>query len=243
MSIITKNFNGKIPWDRDSYISVNFSFDKRFNSYSDAINFIDSLEFYEMNDKLIIHQDIPLVNRIGSESQNGEVYTNNIPNSALKILPITQDSKYSVNAFEIEIATRASQLVLEGVSPHFPIVYEFGYCENFIGYNHSDISVHFLISERASCDLESFLNRKRFNNSLTSELKQMIKTQCLKAISDMHKYLGICHNDLHLRNFLVMENEQGEILVLIHDFRSAEYRETYQNLDYEFFEREFKDFL
>jgi thiamine kinase-like enzyme len=56
----------------------------------------------------------------------------------------------------------------------------------------------------------------------------------------MHSLLKVCHNDLHLGNFLLLpyNNEYGYI-ILIHDFGSAEFRTSYQEMDYEFFEQQF----
>jgi serine/threonine protein kinase len=156
----------------------------------------------------------------------------------MKMLPLNTKNAHELNQKEITIACEASQLVLETTSPHFPIVYDFGKCETFRGHKYKEVSAHFLISERASCDLYQYLT----NKFPSKERIQEIKKQCLQAIHDMHKHLGVCHNDLHLRNFLVMENDKQEVLILIHDFGKAEYRKSYLQLDFEFFEKEFQEF-
>lgn len=216
-----ETLNGQVEWNWDTYIPIDFSYQQRYRR--------------ALESSKILKSSYELINRMGSESQNGEVYLNNVPNSVLKVLP----KSFDINQNEIKIAGAASHLVLSGSSPHFPLLHDYGICKNFTGHNHTNIPVHFLVSERASCDLEQYFKR---NPNISEEKKHNIKNQCLRAISHMHKYLKVCHNDLHLRNFLVMENDREDILVLIHDFGSAEFRETYQNLDYEFFETSFSEF-
>jgi len=246
-----QKLQSNLIWKKNECEDINFDFNSQFNRYIQATKFIDNLESKESD--LCKYINLNLKERIGSESQYGEVYNNTIPNSVIKLLPLVNKNSYDMNQNEIDIATRASQLVLERISPHFPIVYDFGFCENFSGFKYKDISSHFLISEKASCDLHTYINwfRKILNFSESLDFKQKekilsdIKKQCLKAISDMHKYLSVCHNDLHLRNFLVMKNDLNfsnqNILILIHDFGKAEYRENYQELDYEYFEKEFSE--
>lgn len=233
MSLYIKSLKSSLEWNKNISETFPFDFTHRFNQYSKIIKKVETLE--KEYESLCNILDLTLQERIGSESQNGEVYTNNIQDSVVKILPLKDKNSFEMNEKEMKIAQHASQIVLEGLSTHFPIVYDFGYCQDFSGYKYKNISSHFIISERATCDLHQYLMYKK----LTKERKNKIKIQCLKAISDMHKYLGVCHNDLHLRNFLVIENNQNDVLILIHDFGSAEYRDTHLELDYEFFEKEF----
>jgi serine/threonine protein kinase len=169
-----ETLNVQVCWNRDTYITIEFSYQQRYKRALDSSNFLKNS--YE------------LINRMGSESQNGEVYLNNVPNSVLKVLPKTFD----INQNEMKIAGAASHLVLSGSSPHFPLLYDLGVCKNFTGYNHTNIPVHFLVSERASFDLEQYFRR---NPNISEEKKHNIKNQCLRAISHMHKYLKVCHND------------------------------------------------
>lgn len=221
-------------WNKNDCQDIKFNYNYRFNNYIQATELIDDLK-EESNENFCSYLELSIKERIGSESQFGEVYNNTIDNSVIKLLPLINDNSYDMNEKELNIAVQASQLVLEGTSPHFPIVYDFGFCKDFTGFKYKNVSSHFLISEKASCDLYTYLKQNRPKNEM-----QNIRKQCIKAISDMHKYLKICHNDLHLRNFLVMKN-RNDILILIHDFGKAEYRENYQELDYEFFENEFKE--
>lgn len=223
-----------LVWNTYECQDVKVKYNSRFDNYIKATDLIDELK---EDDDFCSYLSLNLKERIGSESQYGEVYNNTIDNSVIKLLPLINDSSYEMNERELNIALQASQLALEKISPHFPIVYDFGFCKDFTGFKYKNLSSHFLISEKASCDLYTYLKNNRTRNELED-----IKNQCLKAISDMHKYLKVCHNDLHLRNFLVMKNK-NKVLILIHDFGKAEYRENYQELDYEFFENEFREYL
>ena len=189
-----------------------------------------------------------IIERIGSESQNAEVFRTGVINIefALKILPISKNNSYDKNQEEIEIAEIASQAVLEKRTKHFPIVYGSSICQKTHFYKEDltnkskafqggETKSHILFSELASCDLKQYL--KKVNPSKAE--KEYIYNQCMKAISDMHTILKVCHNDLHFGNFLLLpdKNPFGYI-ILIHDFGMAEYREEYRDLDYKMFEEE-----
>lgn len=231
-----KELNGKKDWI-DSFC---FKPKDREKLYFSITNYIDS-EICRISNNIL--------NRIGSESQNGEVYITKSrqENFAIKVLPLINKNSFDKNINEITITELASQAVLENRTIHFPIMYGFDLCENTIFYNdtftrksrryqNGESRSHIILMELGCCDLKYYMN----NNKIESEELNYIKTQCRKAISDMHTILGVCHNDLHLGNFLLLpcENEYGYI-ILIHDFGNAEFRTSYRNLDYEFFEEQF----
>jgi hypothetical protein len=77
--------------------------------------------------------NLKVVRRIGSNSVHAAVYALRTPEGreiAGKIMPIINDKSKDVNKNEIEIATRASNLVLYGRTPYFPIVYGAAYCND-----------------------------------------------------------------------------------------------------------------
>ena len=231
-------FNGKVKWNED------FIYEKsdRFTLYKNITSFID-------NEENLCHLSKRIKYRIGSPSQNGEVYMGKINTNgfALKVLPIINDNSYDKNENEIAISELASQMVLENRTIHFPIIYDYDLCENTVFYNEkftlksekyqkSETKSHILIMELGCCDLKQYLK----NNEISSSEMSYIKKQCYEAIDDMHRLLGVCHNDLHLANFLLLPSEaKYGYIILIHDFGSSEFRKEYCNLDYEFFEEQF----
>ena len=235
INIKMRELNGKREWitnlcfkpaDREQlYFSITNSIDDMDVSLCDISNKIKS--------------------RIGSESQNAEVYMTG--DLAIKVLPLINKNSFEKNINEITITELASQAVLENRTIHFPIMYGFDLCENTIFYNDNftrksikyqdgQSKSHIIFMELGCCDLKYYMN----NNSIESEELTYIKKQCMEAISDMHMIIGVCHNDLHLGNFLLLPygNKYGYI-ILIHDFGNAEFRTSYHNLDYEFFEEQF----
>ena len=232
--------NGKTIWNREG-IALNY--EDRFSNYINITNDLDT------NDDLC-NIKLNIIERIGSNSQNAEVYYIRIKKNelALKILPISKNDSYDKNQKEIDIAELASQAVLENRTKHFPILYGSNICEETQFYNDDYTSAsqvfqngssksHILFSELASCDLKQYLRKVKPNNTE----KNYIREQCMKAISDMHSILKVCHNDLHFGNFLLLpdKNPFGYI-ILIHDFGMAEIREEYRELDYQMFMEEYQ---
>ena len=224
--------SGKTKWNKED-IALDY-----MNRFSNYINITNKLDIGELL--------FDIIERIGSDSQNAEVYrTSSI---ALKVLPISKNNSYDKNQKEIDIASQASQAVLEKRTVHFPIVYGSAICEETQFYNddYTNLSKafqngktksHILFSELASCDLKQYLRKVKPNNVE----KDYIRAQCMKAISDMHTILKVCHNDLHFGNFLLLpdKNPFGYI-ILIHDFGMSEYREEYRELDYQMFMEEYQ---
>ena len=80
--------------------------------------------------------------RIGSQSSEGEVYRvkYTIPATgyellgAFKIMPILTPESQQKNRTEIDLAVKTSNLVKEGKSPYFPLVYTSGHCPDVTFY-------------------------------------------------------------------------------------------------------------
>lgn len=83
-------------------------------------------------------KQIKFKSRIGSDSQEGEVYlleyeANGKTNKMVgKIMPISEKKQETLNKNEITIATKVSDLVIEGKSIFFPIVYGWGLCNETV---------------------------------------------------------------------------------------------------------------
>lgn len=94
-----------------------------------------------------------IVKRIGSESVNGEVYLLSLPGSkaknedtslgyiAGKVMPIFNEKMEIGNKHEIRIAKKASDLVSEGKTTHFPLVYGSDHCEKTIYSENSKFTI------------------------------------------------------------------------------------------------------
>jgi len=182
-------------------------------------------KYYKQIDDTSILNVIP-DERIGSESTMGEVYKWN--NIAVKILPIVNKGSYDNNAKEIELAKEVSQLVVDGTSKYFPLVYTSSFCQSTYYYDHinSDFAIksakfqssdsiksHLLFSELAHSDLKNYASK------LTQEELDEVILQVFKGIRDLQIHCNIIHNDLHLGNILLLCNpKKYDIQVLIHDF-------------------------
>lgn len=117
----TNNYlNGKINYERD--IIDEFNYD-RFQ-----IKIPGELKFCPMMQRASLNS----YSRIGSDSNEGEVYKVKILGklAALKLMPILSDKDNSKNENEIDIAKKASELVMNGQSQYFPILHGSGKCMN-----------------------------------------------------------------------------------------------------------------
>ncbi len=180
---------------------------------------------------------IEAMERIGSASTMGEVYSHKIDNQmiAIKILPIVNLKSVSNNLKEIELAREVSQLVLDGKSKYFPLVYFDTFCDSTFFYEHNEskfakqslnyqrydrvftfdnfkIKSQLLFSELAYTDLRNYLSEK-----VDVIILNQIIIQVLQGINDLQN-CGIIHNDLHIGNILLLFNPLETINVLIHDF-------------------------
>lgn len=141
-------FDGRVKkWTLDSEHSSNIQ--NRFEIYKS----IKDTENLRIN----IDSKINIENRIGMESTMGEVFKINLRNDksfhflAAKILPITKDESYENNEKEIRFAIEASELVLNGESIYFPLVYGFSLCKEtyFYGVPTNEIKFHLRFYEKS----------------------------------------------------------------------------------------------
>jgi len=80
------------------------------------------------------------------------------------------------------------------------------------------IQSHILFSELACFDLNYYLDFLNLNNSLILETLYHLLKHIFLAIGDMSIKLNLLHNDLHLGNILLINDEDYRYIPLIHDF-------------------------
>ena len=97
-------------------------------------SFIGYTSEHKCPDRTPDHDMILMKKRIGSPSSDAEVYavSYNSITAALKVMPVISSDDEIKNMAEIANAIRASDLVKSGYSPHFPLVYSSGKCNNVI---------------------------------------------------------------------------------------------------------------
>jgi hypothetical protein len=154
------------------------------------------LDIYEQIQSSKIEKcDIDIDKRIGMESTMAEVYKvsiNKVKNlfMAAKVLPITSNESYNNNKREFEFAIEASNLVLKGKSPYFPLVYDIAFCKetHFHGIKNTSIKFH-----------EKSLRYQQFQQLLDSTKDQKIK---LKIVEYKRKFM----NPDYVRDLLKLQD-------------------------------------
>jgi len=123
------------PERQKTVIQTKIALDKTFKD-SECINF---------SDQSGKQGDIMVVRRIGSDSAYGQVYLGSVVlntddpkypmvenNVAIKVMPVFRTGIYNDNYSEIMYMKQLSQLVLDGKSVHFPVLYFDSSCKNTI---------------------------------------------------------------------------------------------------------------
>lgn len=249
-------------------------------TFNPALKWVQSYRDYKIQQKRTLcdmifnhpHQEkqegtVEVLQRIGSESKEAEVYLVSLPDQnlgAMKIMPRKSIDDISKNSNEIQVASQASELALNEECRYFPHVYASGHCSNVSLYPGSQhipraiewaqyerllsqypgkermieilihqglpfdrisqrlnlkykttpmISADILISELANEDMGQWALRGHSLN----DWKLIIK-DVLNGLHCLHVDLGFIHNDMHLGNVLITEEERA----LIHDFGKAE---------------------
>ena len=145
---------------------------------------------------VVKHEIIPS-KRIGSPSTEGEVYeisSHNIT-AALKILPILQDSDVEKNRKEIVIAREVSNLVIRGETQYFPIMYDWGQCDD-IQFFHSSI----------------FANQARYHAEMNSRRRLFPeKIKLLDRLEKVHTLIHTVDSQLNEREISLIANQGVKI--------------------------------
>jgi len=75
--------------------------------------------------------------------------------------------------------------------------------------------------ERCRCSLAKYLEEQSRNNTSHSpELKMNLSIQMIDSVNYLHE-LDILHRDIKLDNYLISEDDKGEIIVKLADFDQA----------------------
>jgi hypothetical protein len=135
---------GQAP--REYSVEKHLDIRDRIEKYATIKSFLDSIdkplnfcdcnnsEIEQLNDETStsVCPKIQIVSQIGSNSVAGVVYKIIMHNiqSAMKVMPVTNDDLLIQNEKEINIANICSQLVISGQSIFFPIVYGSYSCNN-----------------------------------------------------------------------------------------------------------------
>jgi len=159
--------------------------------------------------------------RLGSDSQNAEIYLYNpfgnlFDNSAkfaLKVIPIV--TSHSLIRKELEKSIKLSK------HKFYPGVYAVGKCPIDTFHSSSRFKqateAYYIVFELLWCDLQQFI---REHQPTVKKLKNIIK-DVLKAIMNLNYDQKIFHNDLHLRNVMLRKTDTSFEVVLI-DFGQSE---------------------
>ena len=122
--IIDKIDTSQHRWDTG--IQKPYEFNKRLIIYELITDHLKDIELCE-------YTNVNLENRIGSNSENGQVFLAKCAiNFALKVMPITDSSSIKENLNEIAIAKSVSYAVSKGITKYFPLVYSTASCPNII---------------------------------------------------------------------------------------------------------------
>lgn len=126
--------------------------------------------------------------RIGSASTEGEVYKldlyvdDKITPAALKLMPIRSEAEFNKNNQEMIHAEHASDLVVQNVSPHFPLLYGSGYCPDVKFFKNS----HF---QEAASDYSCLKHLLETHPIHAKRIKQLIKGNM--SINDVIDHLNL----------------------------------------------------
>lgn len=155
---------------------------------------------------------IEIIERIGSESSQGEVYRLKIKDFefAGKILPIISDKSKEDNDNEISIAKQLSEEVKQKRTIYFPIVYDSGFCEKTV-FNKNSL----FYEDSYKYSLINYLCQKENMNSackkrITHQFKNLTVEEIKRLYPEFHDiniqsqvlFSEICFSDL--RQFILM---------------------------------------
>ena len=115
-----------------------------------------------------------------------------------------EDSIHIYSEKELQLCDAVSNIVLQGISPHFPVVYSTMKCS-------APLTIHFkskkvitnrymmFAMEKASGDLFRLLTT---NNRINENILKCMLTQVILSIYTFHQYTHCYHNDTHDGNIL-----------------------------------------
>lgn len=135
--------------------------------------------------------DIQIIERIGSSSQDAEVYKIKINNIevAAKIIPVTSDKELIQYQNELRIANICSNSVKNNEISSFPIVYLKGICNNTIIQNDSKF-----FNETQNYGKLNFI-KDNIKDSIKDKRKRLFFNKIIQTTPDMNELLNIVNKD------------------------------------------------
>jgi virulence-associated protein VapD len=186
------------------------------------------------------YDGIEIIERIGSDSSQGEVYKLKINDFVFagKILPIISDKSFEDNQNEISIAKQLSQEVKNNNTIYFPIVYDSTFCEKTT-FNSKSL----FYEDSYKYALYNWLCKKENMNSACK--KRMInkyKNMNVKEIKNLHPDFNdinisshvlmseLCFSDLRQFSIKYNKNESFWISIISHIFEAIKYLNENMNI-------------
>jgi hypothetical protein len=127
-----------------------------------------------------------IISRIGSPSTAGEVYKIEFEDLqfAAKVLPILNDVSFESNKNEIDIALRASELILQNESIYFPIVYHTDFCLETHFYKFNGFQERSLRYQQFQ-SLYNSTNNQEIKNKITYYRKRFLYPEKVKELLNL----------------------------------------------------------
>lgn len=186
------------------------------------------------------YDGIKIVERIGSESSQGEVYKLKVQTFefAGKILPITSDNSIEENENEIDIAVELSNEVRNNKTIYFPIVYASTLCEHTI-FNKTSL---FYNDSYKYAVINNLCNKENMTSACKKRLMCKYKNLDISDIKALHPEFDninipshlliseLCFSDL--RQFII-NNKNDEIFwisIIAHIFEAIKYLNETMNI-------------
>lgn len=188
---------GYINFKTDKVVYKNeYRFSDRVN-YAERIN--DILQNYTRRDFCEFKKGFEKIKRIGSKSVYGEAFIayngeSKLPiYTAIKLMPKNIDNENEATMYRF-----FQTYVVNGLNPHFPMVYASHTCTTcqYDNKRHFRGKCIALLNELAEGDLKSYLKMKHTSYDLITIYGQIIMS-CLAM-----EHAGYVHHDLHWGNYL-----------------------------------------
>lgn len=145
-------------------------------------------------------EKIQIVERIGTESSQGEVYRLRIGDFefAGKILPIISDNSIEDNENEIAIAKELSKEVTDGRTIYFPIVYASALCDNTIFSKNSLFYEDSYRYNYRSSLYNVLCQRENMNSACKKRMIHKYKSLSLEELKKIHP------ENIHISSHVLM---------------------------------------
>lgn len=220
------NKNKEILKNRTVKVIEDVAVDPRihmFNNISSSLGKISKQQCLNPKNMDIDVKEIDIKKKFGTKSAYGLAFLANVnyydkkdtdqEMVAVKIMPYN-----SKNLTELKILDKTNDIILDGKTIHFPILYKTLECpvkfktrvnEEFLPELLKKQEYFMVINELAKGDLKMFLNDKtRVQNT---DLMRNTISQIYLSIAMFHQMIGMNHLDAHWGNFLYHEVNPGGV--------------------------------